>query len=65
MRVFLPLCSAFEFFGQAIESRSEVRIDDVGCWARTAISGIDELDGADGAGEPDGREIEHALRIPI
>src|SRR5208283_2122340 len=63
MRIFLPRCLAFEFSRQQLERDGERRVDDIGGGARTAVSGIDQLDGADSGGQADRREIEQAFGV--
>ena len=63
MGIFLPLGLAFEFAGETFESPSKARIDHIGRRAGASISGVDQLDGADGAGQPNGREVEHAVCV--
>src|SRR5262249_34311941 len=63
MRIFLPQRFAFEFLRQTFEGDGKVRVDHVARRTRAAVSRIDKLDGADGARQPDGCEIEHALGV--
>src|SRR5580704_7824293 len=63
MRVLLSRSLALEFFGKPCEGNGKSWVDDVGGRPWTAISGIDELDGADCAGQSYGSEIEYAFGI--
>ena len=63
MGVFLLGGRAFEFARQSIECDSKTIVDDIACWARAAISGIDQLECADGGGERNCGEVEQALGI--
>ncbi len=59
----MPFGTAFETFGDASERACECDVDDIAGGARTAISSIDELDGAGCGNQSEGGEIEHAFRI--
>ena len=60
---FLSCGLAFEFCRQQLQRLGKGRVDDVGGGARTAVSGIDQLDGADSRGQADRREIEQAFGV--
>ena len=63
MRILLLGSRTFEFARQPVECDSKTIVDNIACWARAAISGVDQLERADGGGERNCGEVEQALGI--
>src|SRR5947199_7108434 len=63
MRILLSRGLALELLRDAFEPGGKLVVDDIAGGTTTSVASIDELDGADGGGQGDGGEIEHAFRL--